>query len=94
MRMSNFRNLRILRADITNIPYVFTFYMVCDSTDLFVVNRREFVDSGEWECHYAAHAETTCEYCGKVELHSECETFTTLVRDNYSDVLAFIKLNK
>jgi hypothetical protein len=94
MNLSNFSKLHVLRTDFKNIPYVFTFAIRCNETELFVVNRRENVDSGAWECHYVQHCEVTCEYCGNVELYSDCKPFTEIFQRNYSEVLTFIKENK
>jgi len=91
LNLSNLRKLLILRADMTNKPYVFTFYMRCNNTELFAVNRKE---AGVWELHYVSHAETFCEHCGKVGLYSDCKHFSALVKQNYSDVLTFLRENK
>lgn len=92
MNLSNLRKLDVLRADITNKPYVFLFFIRCNDTELHVVNRRD--QTGGWECHYAQHAEVTCEYCGSIELYSHCDKFTELFQRNYDEVLTFVRQNK
>lgn len=87
MKLSEYGDRRVYH-DYDGNPNIVNFK--CRINDTYVMVTLDKLN-GRWRFHYVAHAEETCEYCGEVNLYSNCWRFTDLVRDHYEEIMSWAR---